>query len=111
MERRRPAGTDPANCPFRDVSADNPNIEAITWTQGNGYLGGYGNGLFGPEDQMTVEQAMVMLYRFSKSPRRIRPCWTVMRMAVKFPLGQRTLYRGQLQSEQSRQTGQSLRRH
>ena len=61
-------GTDPANCPFRDVSADNPNIEAITWTQGNGYLGGYGNGLFGPEDQMTVEQAMVMLYRFSKSP-------------------------------------------
>ena len=59
---------DPAQCPFRDVAADNPNIEAIAWAQQNGYLGGYGDGLFGPEDQMTVEQAMVMLYRFFSSP-------------------------------------------
>lgn len=59
---------DPAQCPFRDVAADNPNIEAIAWAQQNGYLGGYGDGLFWPEDQMTVEQAMVMLYRFFSSP-------------------------------------------
>lgn len=59
---------DPAQCPFRDVPQDNPNIEAITWAQGNGYLGGYGNDLFGPEDYMTVEQAMVMIYRFFSSP-------------------------------------------
>lgn len=59
---------DPAQCPFRDVAADNPNIEAITWAQQNGCLGGYGDGLFGPEDQMTVEQAMVMLYRFFSCP-------------------------------------------
>ena len=59
---------DPAQCPFRDVAADNPNFEAITWAQQNGYLGGYGDGLIGPEDQMTEEQAMVMLYRCSKSP-------------------------------------------
>ncbi len=59
---------DPAKCPFQDVAQDNPNIEAITWAQENGYLGGYGNGLFGPENQMTVEQAMVMIYRFFSSP-------------------------------------------
>lgn len=59
---------DPAKCPFQDVAQDNPNIEAITWAQGNGYLGGYGNDLFGPEDHMTVEQAMVMIYRFFSSP-------------------------------------------
>lgn len=62
------ASADPAKCPFRDVASDNPNIEAITWAQANGYLGGYGNGLFGPEDGMTVEQAMVMIYRFFGNP-------------------------------------------
>ena len=59
---------DPAQCPFRDVAADDPNREAITWAQENGYLGGYGNGQFGPGDGMTVEQAMVMIYRFFGSP-------------------------------------------
>ena len=59
---------DPAQCPFRDVTADNPNVEAITWAQEMGYLGGYGNGLFGPEDHMTTEQAMVMIYHFFGSP-------------------------------------------
>lgn len=59
----------PVSCPFRDVAAGHPNIEAITWAQENGYLYGYGNGLFGPEDCMTVEQAMMMFYRFSKSPK------------------------------------------
>lgn len=53
------AGADPSACPFRDVSPDNPHAEAITWVQQNGYLSGYGNGRFGPEDPMTVEQAMV----------------------------------------------------
>ncbi len=59
---------DPAKCPFQDVAADSQNIEAITWAWENGYLGGYGGGLFGPEDTMTVEQAMVMIYRFFGSP-------------------------------------------
>lgn len=59
---------DPAKCPFQDVAQDIPNIEAITWAQENGYLVGYGNDLFGPENQMTVEQAMVMIYRFFSSP-------------------------------------------
>ena len=59
----------PVSCPFRDVAAGHPNIEAITWAQENGYLCGYGKGLFGPEDCMTVEQAMMMFYRFSKGPK------------------------------------------
>ena len=61
-------GADPAQCPFRDVSADNPNRESITWAQQSGCLAGYGNGLFGPEDRMTIEQALAMLYRFFNSP-------------------------------------------
>ena len=59
---------DPANCQFRDVSAEDPNIVAITWAEENGYLCGYGNGLFGPSDSMTREQAMVMIYRFFGGP-------------------------------------------
>ena len=59
---------DPAGCAFSDVAADDPHIEAITWAQENGYLDGYGGGLFGPGDAMTVEQALVMIYRFFGSP-------------------------------------------
>lgn len=60
--------TDLIKCPFRDVAQDNPHIDAITWAQEHGYLSGYGNNLFGPEDSMTIEQAMVMIYRVSSSP-------------------------------------------
>lgn len=59
---------DPATCPFRDVTDDNYYVEAITWAQESGYLVGYGNWIFGPEESMTVEQAMVMIYRFFGSP-------------------------------------------
>lgn len=62
------SGADQAKCPFSDVATDDPNMEAITWAWENGYLGGYGNGMFGPEDHMTVEQALVMIYRFFGSP-------------------------------------------
>ena len=48
---------------FTDVAWDAPYAEAVAWAEQNGYLGGYGNGFFGPEDAMTVEQAMVMIYR------------------------------------------------
>lgn len=59
---------DPAKCPFRDVAAEDPCAEAITWAWENGYLGGYGDGLFRPEDPMTVEQALVMIHRFFGRP-------------------------------------------
>ena len=48
---------------FTDVAWDAPYAEAVAWAEQNGYLGGYGNGFFGPEDAMTVEQAMVMIFR------------------------------------------------
>lgn len=54
---------------FTDVAWDAPYAEAVAWTEQNGYLGGYGNGFFGPEDAMTVEQAMVMIYRLFGSPK------------------------------------------
>lgn len=62
------ANADPKDCKFQDVATDHPNAEAITWAQCNGYMGGYGNGRFGPDDSMAVEQAMVMIYRFFGSP-------------------------------------------
>ena len=62
------ANADPKDCEFQDVAINHPNAEAITWARRNGYMGGYGNGRFGPDDSMTVEQAMVMIYRFFGSP-------------------------------------------
>ena len=54
---------------FTDVAWEAPYAEAVAWAEQNGYLGGYGNGFFGPEDAMTVEQAMVMIYRLFGSPK------------------------------------------
>ena len=54
---------------FTDVDWDAPYAQAVAWAEQNGYLGGYGNGFFGPEDMMSVEQAMVMIYRLFGSPK------------------------------------------
>lgn len=54
---------------FTDVAWDAPYAEAVAWAEQNGYLDGYGNGFFGPEDMMSVEQAMVMIYRLFGSPK------------------------------------------
>lgn len=54
---------------FTDVAWDAPYAEAVAWAEQNGYLGGYGNGFFGPEDMMNIEQAMVMIYRLFGSPK------------------------------------------
>ena len=54
---------------FTDVAWDAPYAEAVAWAEQNGYLGGYGNGFFEPEDMMSVEQAMVMIYRLFGSPK------------------------------------------
>lgn len=59
---------DPSKCPFVDVDPADETAEAITWAFENGYLSGYGDRRFGPEDSMTVEQAMAMIYRFFGSP-------------------------------------------
>lgn len=59
---------DVADCPFKDVDAEASYAEAVVWVQQSGYLAGYENGLFGPDDTMTVEEAMVMIYSFFGKP-------------------------------------------
>ena len=41
---------------------------AITWAAANGIVGSYGNGLFGPDDNIIREQLAIMLWRYSGSP-------------------------------------------
>ena len=42
--------------------------EAIRWATSQGIIGGYGNGNFGPNDNITREQLAVMLWRYAGSP-------------------------------------------
>ena len=41
---------------------------AVRWAAGQGIVGGYGNGTFGPNNPITREQLAVMLWRYSGSP-------------------------------------------
>ncbi len=54
--------------PFTDVTGDAWCASAITWAAEQGIVGGYGNGLFGPNDNITREQLAVMLWRYAGSP-------------------------------------------
>ena len=38
----------------------------MTWAAENGIVGGYGGGLFGPEDNITREQLAAILYRYAQ---------------------------------------------
>lgn len=51
---------------FTDVPKGIWYSDALKWAEDRGIAGGYGNGLFGPEDDITPEQVWVFLYRFSK---------------------------------------------
>lgn len=62
----RPAGEDAPD--FTDVGESSPYWDALGWAQKNGLASGYGGGVFGPEDPLTVEQAAVLLYRYAGSP-------------------------------------------
>lgn len=52
--------------PFADVTDGNYYLEAVTWGAEQGVLKGYDNGLYGGEDQVTREQMVLMLYRYSE---------------------------------------------
>ena len=39
----------------------------MTWAAANGIVGGYGNGKFGPEDNITREQLATMLWRYAQT--------------------------------------------
>ncbi len=53
---------------FSDVPLGQWYTPAITWAAAGGIVGGYGNGLFGPDDNITREQLAVMLWRYAGSP-------------------------------------------
>ena len=51
---------------YSDVSLDSYYAEAIRWATSEGIVGGYGGGVFGPDDAITREQLAVMLYRYAQ---------------------------------------------
>lgn len=63
----KPADTE-APAAFRDVAADQWYAKAVNWAVWQGYMSGYGAGSFGPNDALTREQLVTVLWRYSGSP-------------------------------------------
>lgn len=53
---------------FSDTAAGAWYAGAVQWAVSQGIAGGYGNGMFGPDDPITREQLAVMLWRYAGSP-------------------------------------------
>ena len=53
---------------YGDVATGAWYTEAIRWATSRGIVGGYGNRMFGPNDNITREQLAVMLWRYAGSP-------------------------------------------
>jgi hypothetical protein len=53
---------------FVDVSPDAWYADAVAWAADAGVVEGYGNGRFGPTDNITREQMVVMLWRYAGKP-------------------------------------------
>lgn len=51
---------------FDDVDPAAYYAEAIRWASAEGVAGGYGGGVFGPDDPITREQLAVMLHRYAR---------------------------------------------
>lgn len=51
---------------FSDVSAETRYMDAICWARENAIACGYGNGTFGPEDALTREQMITILWHYAK---------------------------------------------
>lgn len=51
---------------YADVAADTWYTDAVIWASENGIVTGYGEGKFGPTDNITREQMAVMLYRYAE---------------------------------------------
>ena len=62
----RPAVT--AASSFSDVGIGAWYTDAVTWAAANSIVGGYGNGQFAPDDDITREQFAVILYRYAGNP-------------------------------------------
>lgn len=53
---------------FTDVAAGDWYAPTVAWAAANNIVGGYGNGQFGPNDNITREQLAVMLWRYAGVP-------------------------------------------
>ena len=53
---------------FADVPATQWYNNAVTWAAAHGIVSGYGNGLFKPDDRVTLEQVLVILWNYSGNP-------------------------------------------
>ena len=53
---------------FTDVSGSEWYAKGVAWAVANGIADGYGDGRFGPNDNITREQLAVMLWRYAGSP-------------------------------------------
>lgn len=53
---------------FTDVQSGAWYADAITWASQTGIVSGYGNGQFGPNDNITREQLAVILWRYAGQP-------------------------------------------
>ena len=62
-------GTASTAAGFPDVAASAWYADAVNWAAANGYVTGYDNGSYGPEDSLTREQLAVILYRYAGSPK------------------------------------------
>jgi hypothetical protein len=51
---------------FNDVAKGTWYYEAVLWAAGNGIVKGYGDGKFGPTDNVTREQLATILYRYAR---------------------------------------------
>ena len=51
---------------FEDVAGGAWYTEAVRWAKSEGVASGYGNGKFGPNDTLTREQMVAMLYRYAQ---------------------------------------------
>ena len=57
-----------SNGVFSDVLAGAWYANAVNWAAEHGIVTGYGNGAFGPDDNITREQLAVMLWRYAGGP-------------------------------------------
>ncbi|MBR6522571.1 MAG: SH3 domain-containing protein [Oscillospiraceae bacterium] len=51
---------------FTDVFSETHKVSAIAWADANGIAIGYGDGKFGPEDALTREQMVTILWRYAQ---------------------------------------------
>ena len=59
------AGPPSSGSAFSDAAEGAWYADAVSWAAENDIVGGYGGGLFGPDDSITREQLAVILYRFA----------------------------------------------